>query len=150
MSTIDPSTIRKAIAEFKPKRPPKFHELLAAKEWIVELRQKGASYESIADLLTQHYVPISTSGIAMFCHQVLGESVRPRRRPGRRRSPASTSTNGGATTSDAMPASEPSKSAEPSANSNGNEASLARTRGPRIAQIRKLTPQHNEKTDSHP
>ena len=87
MTTFDPNLIRKVVTEFRPKRPPKFQELLAAKELITELRRKGASYESIAEVLAQQCLPISKSAIAMFCHQVLGESVRSRRRPGKRRMP---------------------------------------------------------------
>jgi len=88
MSTFDPTTVRKAVEEFTPRRPQKFQDLLPAKEVIAELRQKGASYRSIADLLTQHCLPISKTAIAVFCHQVLGETVRPRKRPGRKRSSA--------------------------------------------------------------
>src|SRR5207249_7184461 len=85
MSTFDPTTVRKSVEEFTPRRPPKFQDLLPAKDVIVELRQKRASYRSIADLLTQHCLPTSKTAIAMFCHQVLGENVRPRKRPGRRK-----------------------------------------------------------------
>src|SRR6516162_6433362 len=68
--------------------------LLPAKDVITELRQKRASYRSIAELLTQHCLPTSKTAIAMFCHQVLGESVRPRRRPGRKRPSVSAPING--------------------------------------------------------
>src|SRR2546426_1750216 len=87
MSTFDLSTVRKAVEEFTPRRPEKFQDLMPAKDVIAELRQKRASYRSIADLLTQHRLPTSKTAIAMFCHQVLGEGVRPRKRPGRRRPP---------------------------------------------------------------
>ncbi len=53
MATFDPNEIRKAVEEFTPRRPQKFQDLLPAKDVIVELRQKRASYRSIADLLTQ-------------------------------------------------------------------------------------------------
>jgi len=59
MNTFDPGAIRKAVAEFTPLRPQKFQDLIPAKDVIVELRQKRASYRSIADLLTQHCLPIS-------------------------------------------------------------------------------------------
>src|SRR5579864_8344818 len=98
MPTFDPATVRKAVEEFTPRRPQKFQDLLPAKDVITELRQKRASYRSIADLLTQHCLPTSKTAIAVFCHQVLGEGVRPRRRPGRRRLPVSTPQNGEATT----------------------------------------------------
>src|SRR5689334_24436595 len=86
MSSFDPTTVRDAVATFTPRRPPRFHELSAAREVIVELRQKRASYRAIADLLTQHCLPISKTAVAAFCHEILGEIVRPRRRMNRKRS----------------------------------------------------------------
>src|ERR1700733_9937474 len=56
MNTFDPSAVRKAVAEFTPLRPQKFEDLISAKEVIIELRQKRASYRSIADLLSQHFL----------------------------------------------------------------------------------------------
>jgi hypothetical protein len=58
--------------------------------------------------------------------------------------------NGGTAVTDSVPAGESSTPAEPLPNSDGGETSLTRSRGPRIAQVRKLNPQSNEKTDSHP
>jgi hypothetical protein len=138
MTTFDPNLIRKVVTEFRPKRPPKFQELLVAKELITELRRKGASYESIAEVLAQHCLPISKSAIAMFCHQVLGESVRSRRRPGKRRMPA------------VIPPSVEKKPSpktnaaivqpEPATNVNANENSAAQSRGPHIAKVELLPP----------
>lgn len=142
MTSFDPATVRQAVAEFTPRRPQKFQDLIPAKEVIVELRQRRASYRAIAEFLTQHCLPTSKTAIATFCHQVIGEIVRPRRRPGRKRPPVSASANGGEPASDSTPAAEVSASAEPSPDSNGSEASPARTRGPRIAQIRMLKPQN--------
>lgn len=144
MNTFDPSAVRKAIAEFTPLRPQKFQDLIPAKEVIVELRQKRASYRSIADLLTQHCLPTSKTAIAMFCHQVLGENVRPRKRVLRKRPPAFAPPNG------VLSATDSPAPGEAHNNLNGNGATLAQPRGPRIAQIRKLNPQSNEKIDSHP
>jgi hypothetical protein len=141
MPSFDPATVRKAVEEFTPRRPQKFQDLLPAKDVITELRQKRASYRSIADLLTQHCLPTSKTAIAVFCHQVLGENVRPRKRPGRKRPLASTPTIGGETSSDSVPTTEVGSSTEPPANANGNEGPPARTRGPRIAQVRMLKPQ---------
>src|SRR5881296_1289680 len=97
MSSFDPATVRKAVDEFTPRRPQKFQDLLPAKDVIAELRQKRASYRSIADLLTQHCLPTSKTAIAMFCHQVLGENVRPRKRPRRRKPFVPAASNGDAT-----------------------------------------------------
>jgi hypothetical protein len=141
MSSFDPAAVRKAVEEFTPRRPQKFQDLLPAKEVITELRQKRASYRSISDLLTQHCLPTSKTAIAMFCHQVLGESLRPRKRPGRKRPPVPTTTNGEATTPESAPASNSSAPVESVANPEGGEAAQSRARGPRIAQVRMLKPQ---------
>jgi len=150
MTSFDPATVRQAVAEFTPLRPQKFQDLIPAKDVIIELRQRRASYRAIAVLLTQHCLPTSKTAIAMFCHQVLGENIRPRKRPARKRQPTPVSANGGAAVTDLVPAGESSTPAEPPPNSDGGETSPARSRGPRIAQVRKLNPQSNEKTDSHP
>lgn len=141
MTSFDPATVRQAVAEFTPLRPQKFQDLLPAKDVIAELRQRRASYRAIAELLTQHCLPTSKTAIAAFCHQVLAEIVRPRRRPGRKRLPASPSTNGGEPAIDSTPASDTSHSAGPPTDSNSSEIPLGRTRGPRIAQVRMLKPE---------
>ena len=45
-------------------------------------------------LLTQHCLPTSKTAIATFCHQILGEIVRPHRRPGRKRPSSPAEPNG--------------------------------------------------------
>jgi hypothetical protein len=142
MSDFDPATVRKAVAEFTPRRPQKFQDLIPAKEVIAELRQKRASYRAIAELLTQHCLPTSKTAIAAFCHQVLGDTIRPRRRPGRRRLLIPAPPRNGETYSNEV--SKPANnldSADPSASSTGGEAIASRARGPRIAQVRMVKPQ---------
>jgi hypothetical protein len=143
MSSFDPATVRKAVADFVPRRPERFQDLAQAKEVIAELRQKRASYRAVAELLTQHCLPTSKTAIAAFCHQVLGELVRPYRRPNRKRPPA-------ATTSATAPEFRPPPKAPPleqdretgAADANlGTEADPPRPRGPRIAHVRMLNPQ---------
>src|SRR5437773_11032545 len=116
MSAFDPSAVRQAVEDFTPRRPEKFRDLFPAKDFISELRQKRASYRAIAELLTKHCLPTSKTAVALFCHDVLGEIVRPRRRPGRKRLPASVQGNGENTPSDSTPASGISASAELSTN----------------------------------
>jgi hypothetical protein len=48
MSSFDPATVRQAVAEFTPLRPQKFQDLIPAKDVIIELRQRRASYRAIA------------------------------------------------------------------------------------------------------
>jgi hypothetical protein len=137
MTTFDPSLIEKVVTEFRPKRPPKFQELLPAKELITELRRKGASYESIAEVLDQHCLTVSKSAIAMFCHQVLGESFRSRRRPAKRRRPAAVLTG---IEHRPKPKSNVAGAPPPAAHLKGNEDSTARSGGPHIAKVELLPP----------
>lgn len=140
MSTFDPNFIRKVVSEFTPKRPPKFQELLAAKELITELRRKGASYESIADLLTQHCQPASKSAIAMFCHEVLGEPVRSCRRPVRRRMPASSSSKVENKSSPTTRTISGVNRPIPATNTNKVESPAPDSCGPHIAKVELLPP----------
>ncbi len=137
MTSFDPASVRQAVAEFTPRRPEKFQDLVPAKDVIAELRQRRASYRAIAELLTQHCLPISKTAVSVFCHEVLGEIVRPRRRPGRKRPVVPIVSTAEANSQ--RPACVPS-SVEPTANGNG-EDSPSRSRGPRIAQVRMLKPQ---------
>lgn len=137
MASFDPATVRQAVAEFTPRRPEKFQDLIPAKEVIAELRQKRASYRAIAELLTQHCLPTSKTAIAVFCHEALGEIVRPRRRPGRKR-PVVPSVTSAASGSE-RPTDTPPP-AEQTSGGNGEDAP-PRSRGPRIAQVRMLKPQ---------
>ena len=131
MAAFDPATVRQAVAEFTPLRPQKFQDLLPAKDVIAELRQRRASYRAIAELLTQHCLPTSKTAIAAFCHQIIGEIVRPHRRPGRKRPPSPAEPNGRVASS----------SQEPPADASGGETPQTRSRGPRIAQVRMLKPE---------
>jgi hypothetical protein len=108
---------------------------------IVELRQKRASYRAIAELLTQHCLPISKTAVAAFCHEVLGEIVRPRRRPGRKR-PASAESPSPGTDVNTRPAptTESGSSLSPTSDSETDAARPARQRDPRIAQVRMVAP----------
>jgi len=72
---------------------------------------------------------------------VLGEGVRPRKRPGRKRPPVPTPTNGEATTPESPPANNGGVPVESIANAEGGEAAQSRSRGPRIAQVRMLKTQ---------
>ncbi|MBU6401509.1 MAG: hypothetical protein KGS61_14425 [Verrucomicrobia bacterium] len=143
MSAFDPNDVRKAVSEFTPRHQQKFENLLPARDVIVELRQKRASFRAIAELLTQHCLPAGKTAIANFCHEVLGETIRPHRRTPRKRLPALEPKG---ESKFVLPASATTAPGEPP----NPEATVDRPRGPRIAQIRKLNPQSNEKADSHP
>lgn len=138
MTSFDPASVRQAVAEFTPRRPEKFQDLIPAKEVIAELRQKRASYRAIAELLTQHCLPTSKTAIAVFCHEVLGEIVRPRRRPGRKR-PVVPAVSSPEAVQQQPPDTLPTT--ELPTNGSNEESQQPRTRGPRIAQVRMLKPQ---------
>ena len=142
MSSFDPATVRQAVAEFTPLRPQKFQDLIPAKDVIIELRQRRASYRAIATLLTQHCLPTSKTAIATFCHQILGEIVRPHRRAGRKRPASPAEPNGRMATPTHTESGEIRPSQEPPADSNGSGIPQIRSRGPRIAQVRILKPEN--------
>ncbi len=125
---FNPIEARAAVAEFTTRRPRKFQSLSTAKEVIMELRQKGASYQAVAELLTRHCLKIGKTHVAAFCHEVLGESIRPYKRRSKKRSPIA----------ERIPRPQP----DPASDSKGNETSPVRVRGPRIAQVRMLKPQN--------
>jgi len=138
MTSFDPASVRQAVAEFTPRRPEKFQDLIPAKEVIAELRQKRASYRAIAELLTQHCLPTSKTAVAVFCHEVLGEIVRPRRRPGRKR-PVVPAVSSSEAAQQQPPDTLPI--AELPVNGSSEDSQQPRPRGPRIAQVRMLKPQ---------
>lgn len=66
MPDADLKIIRQAVAEFQPRRRPRFQNLVAWQEVILELRGKGASNEAIAALLTRHGVITSRTMVGEF------------------------------------------------------------------------------------
>lgn len=75
-----------AVREFTPTLPAKFRMLMPFREGIEELRRKGASYETIADILRNIDVTVSHDTVARFCQKILG--VLPVRRKKRKRTVA--------------------------------------------------------------
>jgi len=69
-----------AVRNFTPTAPAKFQMLLPFQEGIAELRRKGASYETIADILRNLNVAVSHDTVTRFCHKVLGFAPAQRRR----------------------------------------------------------------------
>ena len=71
-----------AVRNFTPKLSAKFQKLLPFKDGIAELRRKGASYETIADILRNTNVVVSHDTVTRFCRDVLEltpRSSRPRK-----------------------------------------------------------------------
>jgi len=131
MSAFDPELAGKMVADYAPARPAKFQDLLPARNVIAELRQKGASYHAIAELLSRHNLTTSKTAVTVFCHEVLDCPVRSRRRVSRKKEPALV-----------VSPNEPVFPVAPTpASEKNDETSPARPRGPRIAQVRMLKPQ---------
>ena len=68
-----------AVRNFTPKLSAKFQKLLPFKDGIAELRRKGASYETIADILRNTNVVVSHDTVTRFCREVLELTPRSRR-----------------------------------------------------------------------
>jgi hypothetical protein len=87
----DPATdlaarrLAQAIRDYTPRHPRKFQKLLPLKAGIAELRSKGASFATIADILRNSNVPVVPDTVFRFCHEVLGEPRTHRRK--RRKTP---------------------------------------------------------------
>lgn len=136
-----------AVRAFAPVRTSRYAKLLPFKDGIVELRQKGASYRLIRELLATADVAVAVDTIGNFVREVVEQ--RPPSRPGTRRRPFRTlsepSTARRLPTPDepqfpftvAPPVEqrspEPSVSSPPVAPTAQPPADRRRTRGPRIA-----------------
>lgn len=138
MTSFDPNRFHAVVEQFAPPPPRRFHALLPAKDMIGELRRKGASYETIAELLTQHSLPTCRSAIARFCHAVLDEKPRPKRRASAPRLAPPTPVSSPEPSPPATPVS-PSLGSELSSSSSFI-SSTPRSKGPRIANIRLAEP----------
>lgn len=79
MPVTDPNLIRQAAAQFEPRRRPRFQNLQACRDVIIELREKGASCEAIAELLTRYGVKTSRTMVNEFV-RTLSQSKGGRRR----------------------------------------------------------------------
>lgn len=76
---------RTAATQFRRDASPRASRLLAVKDDIAALRNKGASFRTIGELLTQNGIPASDTCVMRFCHSQLGEKPR---REDKRKSPA--------------------------------------------------------------
>ena len=70
-----------AVRNFTPKLSAKFQTLLPFKNGIAELRRKGASYETIADIILRDTnVVVSHDTVMRFCREVLDLTPAQRKR----------------------------------------------------------------------
>ncbi|HVM59437.1 MAG TPA: hypothetical protein VMV72_01095 [Verrucomicrobiae bacterium] len=68
------------VRNFTPKLSAKFQKLLPFKDGIAELRRKGASYETITNILRDTNVVVSHDTVTRFCREVPGLTPRSSRR----------------------------------------------------------------------
>jgi hypothetical protein len=85
MSEVDDISTRAqrfndAVRTFTPPSPTRHAKLMPMKEGIVELRQKGASFRLIRELLATVDVFVGIDTIARFLAEVNGETSPPRSR----------------------------------------------------------------------
>jgi hypothetical protein len=136
MPAADPNLIRQAAAQFQPRRRLRFGNLQPCHEVIIELREKGASCEAIAELLNRYGVKTSRTMVNEFV-RTLGHSKGGRRKKVRQNSappPAAPS----------RPSSVISAPPDPTG-SDLNTNGATRPRGPHIAKVELLKP--NEQYD---
>ena len=133
MPGADANLMREAAAQFQPRRRPRFQNLQPCRDVIVELREKGASCEAIAELLTRYGVKTSRTMVNEFVH-ILCQPKEDRRRKSllKRGTPVVTPLPSAALPSaviKSMPATpEPIPSAP------------VKTRGPHLAKVELLKP----------
>ena len=78
MNQPDPARIEKILGTFRPKRKPAFEEIHPWRSLIEGLRDKGASYDDIAEILKQEGVQTSDTTVRKFCHKALMENKKSR------------------------------------------------------------------------
>ena len=118
----DPNLIRQAVAQFQPRRRPRFGNLEPCRDVIVELRQKGASCEAIAELLTRYGVKTSRTMINEFVR-----TLRGRKGKSRQVVPMNSAV-------------APKAPAFQSTSPISTEGKMAKARGPHIAKVELLNP----------
>jgi hypothetical protein len=68
-------SFREAAQEYD-RTPKLFRELMKYKDEIVALRQKGASFDTISELLQKDNVKASWKTVSRFCRKIIGSEKR--------------------------------------------------------------------------
>ena len=132
-SVADARTQRfaEAVRNFAGVPPKRFASLLPHREGIAELRQKGASFGMIRELLAMAGIEVAADTVRRFYREVIEEPRLGAKRSPKRERPASS-----------VPLTPPtpaaSRSPAPSSSAPPSAAETPRTRGPRIADPRNL------------
>ena len=132
-SAADAPTQRfaEAVRNFAGVPPKRFAVLLPHRDGIAELRQKGASFGMIRELLAMAGIEVAADTVRRFYREVIEEPRSGAKRSLKRERPAP-SVPLNPPTPAASPSPAPSSPAPPAA------AETPRTRGPRIADPRNL------------
>lgn len=127
MPAVDPHLIRQAAAQFEPRRRPRYGNLQACREVIIELREKGASCEAIAELLNRYGVKTSRTMVNEFV-RMLKQTKNTRRKKAHLSSIAQS----------AVPVTHPPETVSTPIVSTKTDATIngaAKPRGPHIARV---------------
>ncbi|MGH7990638.1 MAG: hypothetical protein ACREDS_10680 [Limisphaerales bacterium] len=149
--TPDLESLRKAIQEFRPNpHHLPFNNLRLFHDSIVELRGKRASYSVIAELLQQHGVKTSRARVAEYGRIILdgGKSRKWRKRMKPAPTVVVTAAPQSAPTADVKP--PPATTTAPASNvpPPAKENSPYTSRGPRIANVRMMSPEEKADLDA--
>jgi hypothetical protein len=151
--TLDLESLRKAIREYQPdpSRIP-FNNLKPFHDSIVELRGKNASYAAIAELLQQHGVQTSRARVAEYGRIILEGGKKRKRRKLAKTTPAANVPATPPSASAVAPQPKPAMSAPATPIPNNvqppKENPAYTSRGPRIANVRMMSPEEKADLDA--
>ena len=151
--TPDLESLRKAIQAFRPNphRVP-FNGLKLVHDSIVELRGKNASYAAIAELLEHHGVKTSRARVAEYGRIVLEGGKKRKRRKRAKTTPAANVPAVPPSAPAVAPQPTPATSAPATTITNNvqppKENSAYTSRGPRIANVRMMSPEEKADLDA--
>jgi hypothetical protein len=147
--TPDLESFRKAVREFQPnpRRVP-FNNLKPLHDAIVELRGKNASYAIIAELLIQNGVKTSRARVAEYGRILVEGGKRRKRRKYKTGTPTvnipATSQGAPNVVTKTAPTIATTSNFSPPA----NEINPYKSRGPRIANVKMMTPSEREEFEA--
>jgi len=130
--------LQEAVENYTPPTPEKYRALEEVKDCIRQLRQKKASYQTITTLLHDNAgIEVSHQTIARYCREVLeSRSAKSAKKSNRSHPLKSEATHAG--NSEAGDGHASFSQLSPQSSGNSSSSQSARSRGPRIADIKTL------------